>query len=242
MQDNYIGDIGDYGKYGFLREVCAEGLSLFVNWYRVIPTKKGKQDDGKFISYLLNPQKYRTYDPDLFDAIKHIVIADEDRRIARIEQAQLFQATFFTKELKDRKEWHRQALEQAKGADVVFLDPDNGLETIRMHRKNCAKSKHVKWEELKDYYEQGQNVILYQHRSQGDTKEACIEKIMHFQNEYLMADSVRLLEFPKYTNRFYFIFLHQKDAPAFKKICSRMTMKWGKDRFCHEIQLGEQYV
>ena len=39
MQDNYIGDIGDYGKYGLLREICAEAMSLSVNWYRVIPAK-----------------------------------------------------------------------------------------------------------------------------------------------------------------------------------------------------------
>ena len=28
MQDNYIGDIGDYGKYGLLREVCAAAISM----------------------------------------------------------------------------------------------------------------------------------------------------------------------------------------------------------------------
>ena len=43
MQDNYIGDVGDYGKYGLLREVRAESMSLSVNWYQVIPTKIGKQ-------------------------------------------------------------------------------------------------------------------------------------------------------------------------------------------------------
>lgn len=51
MQDNYIGDIGDYGKYGLLREIYAADMSLSVNWYRVVPTKIGKQDDGKYINY-----------------------------------------------------------------------------------------------------------------------------------------------------------------------------------------------
>ena len=39
MQDSYIGDIGDYCKYGLLREVCAAAMSLSVNWYNVVPTK-----------------------------------------------------------------------------------------------------------------------------------------------------------------------------------------------------------
>ena len=46
MQDNYVGDIGDYGKYGLLRNVTVAGLRLAVNWYRVIPTRQGKQRMG----------------------------------------------------------------------------------------------------------------------------------------------------------------------------------------------------
>ena len=84
MQDNYIGDIGDYGKYGLLREICAEAMSLSVNWYRVIPAKLGKQDDGKYISYLSMPQIYRAYDPVLFDSLNNIVMQEQDRRIERI--------------------------------------------------------------------------------------------------------------------------------------------------------------
>lgn len=77
MQDNYVGDIGDYGKYGLLRNVTAAGLQLAVNWYRVVLppsneqddgeciscSKKPKQKDGKYTSYLEHPEKYRHYDP-----------------------------------------------------------------------------------------------------------------------------------------------------------------------------------
>ena len=85
MQDSYIGDIGDYGKYGLLREVCAAAMSLSVNWYKVVPTKAGKQDDGKYISYLSMPQIYREYDPVMFDALYKIVLHEQDRRIERVE-------------------------------------------------------------------------------------------------------------------------------------------------------------
>ena len=73
MQDNYVGDIGDYGKYGLLRNVTATGLRLAVNWYRVIPTRPGKQEDGKYTSYLDKPEIYRHYDPELFDCLADIV-------------------------------------------------------------------------------------------------------------------------------------------------------------------------
>lgn len=189
MQDNYIGDIGDYGKYGLLREVCAADMSLSVNWYRVVPTKAGKQDDGKYISYLSMPRIYREYDPILFDSLYKIVMQEQDRRIKRIEQENLFHANYFSEPLgADRKGWHIQALKRTGNSKVVFLDPDNGLETAKMYHKDNGTEKHVKWTELKDYYTRGQNVILYQHRPQMTTKEKCIESVMCFQKNYLLAD------------------------------------------------------
>lgn len=236
MQDNYVGDIGDYGKYGLLREVCASNMSLSVNWYRVVPTKQGNQDDGKYISYLSMPQIYREYDPALFASLQRIVMQERDRRLERIERENCFPAIYFSKPLDaDRKAWHMQALEKTKNAKVVFLDPDNGLETANMYRADRATQKHVKWVELKDYYARGQNVILYQHRPQMTRKERCIESVMYFQRNYLQADHVKLLEFPKYTNRFYFMFLHECDEKAFAQICCKMAQKWGKNNFCHVI-------
>lgn len=238
MQDNYIGDIGDFGKYGLLREVCAEKMSLAVNWYRVVPEKIGKQDDGKYINYLSMPQLYREYDPALFDSLCKIVKQEQDRRIERIEQEKVLQAVFFSTEIgTDRFAWHRQALAQTHSAEVVFLDPDNGLETVKMYQTGGATEKHVKLVELKDYYARGQNVILYQHRPQMTKKEKCIEGVMQFQKNCLLADCVKLLEFPKYTNRFYFMFLHENYKTTFDRICCTMTQKWGKNDFCHEIVL-----
>lgn len=238
MQDSYVGDIGDYGKYGFLRAICSHGLSLSVNWYKVMPQLQGKQDDGKYIHYLSNPEKYRVYDPDLFDLLHHIVCVEKDRQIARVEQADLFPAQFYSDPLgKDRVRWHQNALRETKGADTAFLDPDNGLETSAMFANNTATEKHVKWTELRDYYTRGQNVILYQHRPQMMKKEACIASVMQFQNDILQADGVMALEFPKYTNRYYFVFYHKASEKAFEKACDFMVNQWGRDGFCKRIDL-----
>lgn len=237
MQDSYVGDIGDYGKYGLLREVSA-AISLSVNWYRVLPVKTGKQLDGKYTDYLSMPETYREYDPTLFDSLYKIVRTETDRRIERIETANLFPAVFYSKEIgTDRLNWHREALKQTKGTDAVFLDPDNGLETRKMNQTGSATQKHVKRSELKDYYARGQNVILYQHRPQMTKKKQCIENILSFQRDYLSADCVKLLEFPKYTNRFYFMFLHKEYQTVFEKICFSTVHKWGKKDFCREIIL-----
>lgn len=236
MQDTYIGDIGDYGKYGLLRAITAAGISLSVNWYKVVPKKFNKQDDGKYIQYLLKPEKYQEYDCFLFESLYNIVYRDNDRSIQRIEQENLFSSKYFSDEITtDRLTWHQKALRQTSGTDAIFLDPDNGLETHNMFVTNAATEKHVKWLELKDYYQRGQTVILYQHRPQMKKKEVCINEVLQFQKEYLKADSVMLLEFPKYTNRFYFMFLHSEHHSAFSKACNFTIQNWGKDGFCKEI-------
>ena len=238
MQDNYVGDIGDYGKYGLLRVICAEKLSLSVNWYKVITKKIGRQDDGKYISYLSMPQKYKDYDSTLFDSLFRIVHTEKDRRIEKIEQANLFSAKYFSDGIStDRTTWHQKALCATAGTNTVFLDPDNGLETHNMFLKGSATEKHVKWSELKDYYERGQNVILYQHRPQMTKKETCIKDVLRFQKEYLKSDFIMLLEFPKYTNRFYFMFIHKEYQNRFEKICDLMDKRWGRGDFCKKIDI-----
>ena len=140
MQDNYVGDIGDYGKYGLLRNVTVAGLRLAVNWYRVIPTRQGKQEDGKYISYLDKPEIYRHYDPELFDCLADIVHRQK-RSIEEIEASGILTADFFSDALirASRSRWHQEAMRTTTGVDVVFLDPDNGLETARMHQRRSAK-------------------------------------------------------------------------------------------------------
>ena len=62
MQDRYVGDIGDFGKLGFLRALEIAGLSLGVNWYYTTPSGSEKiQGDGRH----LIDQKYFDCDQNL---------------------------------------------------------------------------------------------------------------------------------------------------------------------------------
>ena len=236
MQDNYVGDIGDYGKYGLLRNVTATGLRLAVNWYRVIPTRPGKQEDGKYTSYLDKPEIYRHYDPELFDCLADIVHRQK-RSIEEMEASGVLTAAFFSDALvpANRSHWHQAALASTIRTDIVFLDPDNGLETAKMHERRSAKEKHTTWQEVKDYYDRGQSVILYQHRPQMTKKEMCIQSVLGFQNSFLHADHTLLLEYPRYTNRYYFIFAHQTQFSALEHIHHKVAQTW--KGLCNPVDL-----
>jgi len=69
MQNRYVADIGDYGKYGLLSFICKNtGLHLGVNWYLVNPEEVGENEnsDGNKTQYLKS-EKYMKYDQDIFN-------------------------------------------------------------------------------------------------------------------------------------------------------------------------------
>ena len=49
MKDQYVGDIGDFGKYSLLRAFADAGVKVGVNWYL---TENDGSTDGKFTEYL----------------------------------------------------------------------------------------------------------------------------------------------------------------------------------------------
>lgn len=236
MQDAYVGDIGDYGKYGLLRNISNTSLYLAINWYRVKPIKVNKQKDGKFIDYLTQPEIYRKYDSELFDELFRIVIKEQQRKVEEVEAIDIGVTCFFSEEIPERREmWHNQGLSKTQKADIVFLDPDTGLATRKMMEDGSYSEKHVLWNELKDYYDRNQSVILYQQRPQRKKGEVVIEEITEFNRSYLMADFLFGLEFPKFTNRYYFFFCHNEHANELKRVIDYMDINW--QDMCKRIEI-----
>ncbi len=123
-----MGDIGDGGKYSLLRAVIAAGLGLAVNWYGIISTRPGKQDDGKYTSYLDKLEPYKQHDPELFDCLAGIV-HQHRRSIEVIEAASgMLTAAFFSDALTwaSRSQWHQAALPTTAGvmwfSSILIMD------------------------------------------------------------------------------------------------------------------------
>jgi hypothetical protein len=198
VQDRYVGDIGDFGKYGLLRTLCAHDLSLGVVWY-LIPDE-GSDGNGTHVGYLdptpTNVRRFRLCDPLLYDALGEIV-RDGSRSVRSIsEQAILPPGAVFYKDplsfdgmpgigpvatkarLDHRSGWVQGALEATQGCDVVFADPDNGLEsgTPRHHRR---RPKFAYYDELVPYLKRGQSLVVYHHLHRSySTKEQVQEQLV----------------------------------------------------------------
>lgn len=163
MKNQYFGDVGDYVKYAVLRRIEALPLRLGVIW---MLTPDDQSSDGGRRGYLEFPERNRPLDPPLFDALRSW---EEEgvRGVHAIEQSGLLAATFFSEEFPDdasgRAATMARAVERIEGADVVFLDPDNGLQIKSCRYGASRSSKFVFWNELRTLWERGHSIVVYQH-------------------------------------------------------------------------------
>ncbi len=176
MQDRYAGDAGDFAKYGLLRQLIAgdQKLRLGIVWYLFGDAESG--DDGKHIGYLNDPTTYKPCDPDLFCALKTIV--GERRTVAAVEAAGLFppDTAYFGEAISfssvslmqrtaERGAWAARALARTDGCDIVFVDPDNGLQNPGTRLRGLKAPKYTLFEELRAHRDRGQSLVIYQHRT-----------------------------------------------------------------------------
>ncbi|SKB94437.1 hypothetical protein SAMN06296386_1106 [Lachnospiraceae bacterium] len=96
MKNQYVGDIGDFGKYALLRAFAEAGVKVGVNWYL---TDDDTSNDGKFTDYL-KKDDFRIYDPEVFDELKRIAVI-RDKSVKNIEESGIIpDAVFFSYLLK----------------------------------------------------------------------------------------------------------------------------------------------
>ncbi len=211
MQDGYTGDVGDFGKYGLLNEICKKsngGIRLGINWFYVEGGEKGKH-----IKYLRD-EKYKVCFPELYDQLKSIV--DNDRRsIKEIEKDLVLpkETVFYSKLLPsssvNRENWFKESLTKLKKADIIFLDPDNGIQTDKVKKTQKRAIKYVFKDEIEEYYELGKSLIIYNHRDRRPQPEYN-RKILGIRHCIKACNDIRVLRFKRVSVRDY-IFLIQKE-------------------------------
>src|SRR5512133_1452096 len=163
MKNQYVGDVNDFAKYALLR-VLGQRLRLLVCW---MLTPDDGSSDGRHLSYLCRPEHYERYDPDLFRKLGGL-IARGERSVMSIERERLVPgARFYSHILRDdlveRRRYFEGLGRPARGSDVVFFDPDNGLEiaSVPIGRRNSAK--YLYRHELAEAYERNLSAVVYQH-------------------------------------------------------------------------------
>ncbi len=172
MQDRYVGDIGDFVKYGLLRAIRGT-LRLGIAWY--LHPDGGPAGDGRHIDYLDRPGEWKHLDAVLFDALGKLI--PDQRSVAHIQSSNILgDATFAADRLdvaavqvRDRErwrlEWFERTMSQLTDCDLVFADPDNGLvPDASFNPKRQESAKRIPLDEARALGE-GRTAVIYHHNT-----------------------------------------------------------------------------
>ena len=208
MQDQYVGDVGDFAKFGLLRAISA-GKRLGVAWY----LHPDAGPDGKHTEYLMRPEEFRHLDESLFDELKKLR-GSNDLSVKAIEKSGILGNAVFAdsplaitnvtvRERTDwRCKWFERVGDQLSDCELVFADPDNGLfpdNTFKPTRKESAK--RIPLTEAMALAQKGRPAIIYHHNTRfpgGHRKE-----IGHWMSQ--LPGRTHAFYWRRWSNRTFFI-------------------------------------
>jgi len=217
----YVGDIGDYGKYGLLRAVLPADYKLGVVWY-LLPDET-HLNDGRHTDYLTK-LKFIDCDRHLFSRLNAIISSGE-RKVSKIERSDIFpdHTVFYSdylsydgvpanspagreRRLLKRHVWMENALEAIRGCDAVFLDPDNGLETRSVPKHSAMARKYVFYDEVAEFVTTCDTAIIYHHLGRDGTHHNQICRRAEILQD-LAGDGCQVVSllFLPYSRRAYFV-------------------------------------
>ena len=230
MQHRYVGDVGDFGKYGLLRILCGlngqKPLRLGVVWY-LFPDES-HNDDGKHLSYLLEkPSSYKQFKicdellhsglkQHLSDAFGNVVM--EKRHLNTIEMSGLLpkETCFYSEPLsfqpnesypariRKRAAWIDGALKAVADAEVVFLDPDNGIECKSVSMTASKGPKYTYWDDIEAFVKREQSLVIYHHMNHSAKHVLQVKAILE-EIEARFKRKAEALIFNRGTSRAYFV-------------------------------------
>ena len=138
MRDQYAGDVSDLLKFSFLRALAQTDRRLGVAWYYIAEGDGGP--DGQHTEWKYE-EHWRNLDADLFLKLSSL----SARSVAVLESSSVCPpgTIFHGEPVPDRfarASWCDRKNAALEGADIVFLDPDNGL--------GDSGKKHATYSEL----------------------------------------------------------------------------------------------
>jgi hypothetical protein len=173
MQNRYVADIGDYVKLAILRQL-ATGRRLGVAWW-LVPDESHNGDGGNR-QYLKRPNKWKRFDPDLFEALLKIY-KDKELDVCALENSVLLpNAVFsrdrvpceerpFAKRPEERWLWLQRMKVRFKDCGLLFLDPDNGIAPKSLKPTQRRAEKSVFRDDIKELKQSRRAIVIYHHQT-----------------------------------------------------------------------------
>lgn len=157
MQNKYFGDIHDFYKYLLLKEITKD-YKLGIHWC-LKPDEMDKKDGEKLLT-----DKEKRLDPFLYDILTKYKSQNVMKIDAYFSKNHSHKVKYFSMLHEDPTNslhYENMAFEALRTCEIIFFDPDNGIEVASINNKN--KYKYISYNLLKKFWEYGKSLIIYQH-------------------------------------------------------------------------------
>lgn len=229
MQDRYVGDIGDFGKFHMLRSLFNNSnYNLKQIWY--LYPDENHNSDGMYIDYF---EKIKDCDTKLEESLKKLLKGK--RSVKALEKEKLLNnCHYFSKcinengkdNLEFRKSWFNEVLTFSKDSDFIFVDPDNGIATkvdkikkdieflgFDTFSKKTKAGKYIFFDEIDSLYNTTKCLVVYHHLNRTMPHNKQIEIIKkNLENNF---HKVIALKHKPYSPRVYFFLFNTKEIEEF---------------------------
>lgn len=249
MQNRYTADVGDFGKYALLNALTGTDLRLGVMWY--LNTAEESNTDGGFTDYA----ELKPCDQALYEKLVHI-LRNSTRSLSEVEAREIFPsgalfyraplpfprrpcftATARTQQEKLRQEWLSEGLEKLRTANLLFLDPDNGVAGRRVKKYSRKSVKYAFLDEIPCWLQRHQSVVVYQHQRRQPLEKQISGQLREFGE---CGTSGWAISFHRRGVRIFFVL----PVPEHREQLRKRTMAFAGSRWCKDghfrLQLGTQ--
>lgn len=219
MQVEQIGGVGDFGKFALLRHLTKD-RRLAVCWYLTGQPAPAKDRDRHF-DYLKRPDDFRHFAPEVFDKLvefdggsRALIDPLTELHMSKMLENAIFLRQPVPREVSLRRQWLDSVVESVRGADVVFLDPDAGIQGKR------RAPSHVALEEIAALRLPDRALIIG-HQQSGRRSEV---KFIADQMRSVGCDPVEIIRLRLVASRFYIIADHDSTITG---LISTFARRWG---------------
>jgi hypothetical protein len=249
MQNRYVADVGDFGKFALLNALAGTDLRLGVMWY--LNSAEETNADGRFTNYA----DLKSCDPTLYENLLYM-LQNSTRTLSEVEttpilpsgtlfyreplpfsQSPCFTAPTREKQQQLRGKWFKNGFQELQTANMLFLDPDNGVAGKRVKQYSRRSVKYVFLDEIIGWLNRRQSVVLYQHQKRVPLETQISEQLREFSR---CGSPGWALSFHRQSVRIYFILPATKEHRAllWDRTKSFLASQWGESEH-FRLRLGD---
>jgi hypothetical protein len=123
----------------------------------------------------------------------------------------------------ERDGWRKDLLRAASGVDLVFLDPDNGIEVPSKPVGRKGSSKYVTWQEIQSLWKAGCSLLIYQHFRR-EKRKAFAQQLV---SELGRRTGARYTEAFRTPHVLFLLAAQDRHAQRFRKVVPLLSEQWG---------------